>query len=72
MKKSQLLKEGMEQQLRREIEIQSNLRHRNILRMYGYFHDVKRVYIILEFALGGELYKSLMATKRFGEATTAT
>ena len=72
MKKSQLLKEGMEQQLRREIEIQSNLRHRNVLRMYGYFYDEKRVYIILEFALGGELYKTLMAKKRFSEPTTAT
>ena len=72
MKKTQLLKEGMEQQLRREIEIQSNLRHRNVLRMYGYFYDEKRVYIILEFALGGELYKTLMAKKRFSEPTTAT
>merc|ERR1719498_1123993 len=57
IKKSQLLKAGVEHQLRREIEIQSHLRHRNILRMYGYFWDEKRIYIILEFAPGGELYK---------------
>ena len=29
----------MEHQLRREIEIQSHLRHPNILRLYGYFYD---------------------------------
>ena len=29
----------MERQLRREIEIQSHLRHPNILRLYGYFYD---------------------------------
>jgi hypothetical protein len=37
--KSQLSKAGVEHQLRREIEIQSHLRHKNILRLYGYFYD---------------------------------
>ena len=44
---------------RREIEIQSHLRHPNILRLFGYFYDECRVYLILEFAPKGELYKSL-------------
>ena len=44
---------------RREIEIQSHLRHPNILRLFGYFYDDSRVYLILEFAPKGELYKSL-------------
>ena len=39
--KGQLTKAGVEHQLRREIEIQSHLRHRNILRLYGYFYDEK-------------------------------
>ena len=57
--KSQLQKAGVEHQLRREIEIQSHLRHTNILRLYGYFYDSTRVYLILEFAAKGELYKEL-------------
>lgn len=57
--KSQLAKAGVEHQLRREIEIQSHLRHTNILRLYGYFYDQSRVYLILEFAARGELYKEL-------------
>lgn len=65
--KSQLLKAGVEHQLRREIEIQSHLRHRNILRMYGYFWDEKRVYLILEYAPKGELYKELTRKERFSE-----
>jgi len=32
----------VEHQLRREIEIQSHLRHPNILRLYGYFYDAVR------------------------------
>lgn len=44
-------------------------RHRNILRMYGYFHDDSRVYMILEFAPNGELFKELQVqpNKRFTE-----
>lgn len=33
----------MEHQLRREIEIQSHLRHPNILRLFGYFYDEVRI-----------------------------
>lgn len=70
--KTQLNKANVEHQLRREIEIQSHLRHPHILRLYGYFHDETRVYLILEFAAKGELYKKLQAEGHFDEATTAT
>mmetsp|Transcript_10475 Transcript_10475/g.30647 ORF Transcript_10475/g.30647 Transcript_10475/m.30647 type:complete len:333 (-) Transcript_10475:354-1352(-) len=69
--KSQLLKAGVEHQLRREIEIQSHLRHQNILRMYGYFYDSKRIYLILEYSPGGELYKRLTQRGHFSERTSA-
>jgi len=29
--------------------------------MYGFFWDSKKIYLILEFALGGELYKDLQS-----------
>ena len=57
----------VEKQVRREIEIQSNLRHPNILQMYGHFHDSKRVFLIIEFAAKGELYKHLRREHRFPE-----
>ncbi|CAB9530609.1 MAP kinase-activated protein kinase 2 (Fragment) [Seminavis robusta] len=71
LQKSQLLKAGVEHQLRREIEIQSHLRHRHILRMYGYFYDSKRIYLILEYSPGGELYKRLQAKGRFSDKVAA-
>ncbi|XP_057478820.1 serine/threonine-protein kinase Aurora-1-like [Actinidia eriantha] len=40
---SQLKLSQVEHQLRREVEIQSHLRHPNILRLYGYFYDQPRV-----------------------------
>ncbi|XP_053320426.1 aurora kinase B [Spea bombifrons] len=70
--KSQLEKESVEHQLRREIEIQSHLRHPNILRLYNYFHDRKRIYLMLEFAPRGELYKELQKYGQFDEQRSAT
>jgi aurora kinase, other len=65
--KSELQQGKVEKQVRREIEIQSNLRHPNILRLYGHFHDSKRIFLILEFAGKGELYKLLRKENRFPE-----
>jgi serine/threonine protein kinase len=62
----------VEHQLRREIENQSHLRHPNILRLYAYFYDDTRVYLILEYAPRGELYKELQAATKFPEPRTAT
>ncbi|KAM3621493.1 uncharacterized protein V6R79_011909 [Siganus canaliculatus] len=70
--KKQLEKAGVEHQLRREVEIQSHLRHPNILRLYGYFHDPSRVYLILEFAPKGELYGELQRCGSFSEQRSAT
>lgn len=69
--KSQLQKAQVEHQLRREIEIQSHLRHPNILRLYGYFYDSTRVYLILEYAPRGELYKELTRCEKFDEKRAA-
>ncbi|KAG5658944.1 hypothetical protein KAF25_007497 [Fusarium avenaceum] len=65
--KNELQAGRVEKQVRREIEIQSNLRHPNILQLYGHFHDSKRVFLILEFAGKGELYKHLRKESRFPE-----
>ena len=69
--KSELQQRKAEKQVRREIEIQSNLRHPNILRLYGHFHDSKRVFLILEFAGKGELYKLLRKENKFPEPKAA-
>ncbi|POS76581.1 hypothetical protein DHEL01_v205022 [Diaporthe helianthi] len=53
--KSELQQARVEKQVRREVEIQANLAHPNILRLYGHFHDSKRVFLILEYAGQGEL-----------------
>ncbi|KAF2673695.1 kinase-like protein [Microthyrium microscopicum] len=62
---------GVEKQVRREIEIQSNLAHPNVLRLFGHFHDTKRIFLVIEFAAHGELYKALRKVHRFPEYRAA-
>uniref|UniRef100_A0A1A9ZJQ7 Aurora kinase n=1 Tax=Glossina pallidipes TaxID=7398 RepID=A0A1A9ZJQ7_GLOPL len=71
--KQQINECKVEHQVRREIEIQSHLRHPNILRLYGYFHDEVRIYLILEYAPNGTLFKALQEQplKRFEECQSA-
>lgn len=73
MFKEQIHSNSVEHQVRREIEIQSHLRHPNILRLYGYFHDESRIYLILEYAPKGTLFKYMQEqpNNRLDEKTTA-
>ncbi|KAL4778706.1 kinase-like domain-containing protein [Aspergillus varians] len=63
LNKNEIQNGRIEKQVSREIEIQRNLRHPNILRLYGHFHDSKRIVLILEYAGKGELYKRLQKQK---------
>ncbi|KAL9267447.1 Serine/threonine-protein kinase Aurora-3-like protein [Drosera capensis] len=70
--KEQIEKYNLHHQLRREMEIQSSLRHPNILRLYGWFHDEERIFLILEYAFRGELYKVLRKCGCLSEKHAAT
>ena len=72
IQKSELERCGIEKQIRSEIEIQSHLKHKNVLRMYGYFWDKKRVYMILEYCPCGNMYEYLDKCKRFSERRAAS
>ncbi|KAG7196098.1 spindle assembly checkpoint kinase [Scheffersomyces spartinae] len=59
MSKEQLTSQGLELNLRREIEISRNLVHPKLCRLLSFFHDDDNVYLVIEYAVGGELYYSL-------------
>lgn len=69
--KSELIEGKVEKQVRREVEIQSNLRHPNVLRLFYWFHDKKRIFLVLEYAGHGELYRHLQKEGRFSEQKSA-
>ena len=39
--------------------------------MFGYFDDKNYVYVVLEFAENGSLFKKIVHERRFSEALTA-
>jgi aurora kinase len=57
--KAQASTEEEETLIRREVEIHSNLAHKNILKLLSWFHDEKSIYLVLEFAPGGSLYSKM-------------
>ncbi|KAF2969207.1 hypothetical protein GQX73_g4325 [Xylaria multiplex] len=71
LKKEEIRREKAELHVRREIEVHSNLRHPGILGFYGWFHDSHRIFIILEYAAGGELYRILQREGSFSEQRAA-
>ncbi|CAA2971170.1 serine threonine- kinase Aurora-3 [Olea europaea subsp. europaea] len=54
------------------MKIQTSLRHPNVLRLFGWFHDEERIFFILEYAHGGELYKELRKSGHLSERQAAT
>jgi len=71
--KSEMSEKGLKNQLQREIEIHSHLRHPNVIRLFGYFQAAKSIYMMMEYAKGGELYKRMQAqdSHRFQEPEAA-
>ncbi|KAM5347048.1 hypothetical protein ACJ41O_010053 [Fusarium nematophilum] len=67
LNKDEITRGNAEVHVRREVEVHSNLRHPGVLGFYNWFHDSRRIFLILEYAPGGELYKSLRREGRFPE-----
>lgn len=58
----------MESQLIQEIKIQTYLNHPNVLKMYGFFADEKKIYLLLELASNGCLFREIRRKKLFEES----
>lgn len=63
MKKADLIEFKLVKQLKREIMIQGKLNHKSITKLYNWFADEKRIYLIMEYCYNGELYKALQNSK---------
>lgn len=72
MSKKELVDLKLEKNFRREIDIQRSLKHPNISRLYGFFFDETNVYLILEYALHGEIYQLLKSHRRFDDITASS
>ena len=55
-----------------EVEIMMRLDHPSILRLYDYFEDNLKVYLVLELCTGGELFDRIILNKFYSEENART
>lgn len=58
-----LAKDKITHQIKREIQIQFHLKHKNIISLYGAFTTETHIFIILEHAKNGSLFQLLQRYK---------
>lgn len=69
IEKEQLVREQMEEQLKREISVMKLLNHPHIVRLYDVLQTQNHIYLALELVTGGELFDRLLQAKFFNEDT---
>lgn len=72
LEKSAILKHKMVKQIKREISIMKIVRHPNIVRLHEVLVSKTKIYIILEFITGGELYDKIVLHGRLQESESRT
>lgn len=50
---------GLHEQLLNEIQIMESLQHPNIIKLFGYFEDMKNIYLVMELSEEGSLFQRL-------------
>ncbi|GFZ20867.1 protein kinase superfamily protein [Actinidia rufa] len=70
MAKSTILKHKMVDQIKREISIMKIVRHPNIVRLHEVLASQTKIYIVLEFVTGGELFDKIVHQGRLPENTS--
>ncbi|EGR29754.1 hypothetical protein IMG5_149050 [Ichthyophthirius multifiliis] len=69
MDKQQIKNQGMYKQIQTEVKVMYTLDHPNIIKLYNHFEEEKSIFLVLEYAGGGQLWKILREVGRFDENT---
>lgn len=68
--RSHLPKSHFERDIKKEIRIMQHLRHPNIVEIYAVLVTEKKLYLVMEFVRGGELYDEIVSKRRVDETTS--
>jgi len=73
MDKKRLKNSGMIEQIKTEIKIMYSLSHENIVKLFNHFEDDNNIYLIIDYAPGGQLWNKLQKApgKRLPEKEVA-
>jgi len=64
-----VVKQQMEEQMKKEIAIMKMLKHPNIIELHEVLQTKNNIYMVLELVPGGELFDRIVKVKRFDEKT---
>ena len=70
-KKQHYSSESKKSKLLSEISVLKSLDHPNIIKIFEFFEDSKRIYIVMEYCGGGELFTEIIKRKNFNEIHAA-
>ncbi|XP_048492888.1 CBL-interacting protein kinase 32 isoform X7 [Beta vulgaris subsp. vulgaris] len=65
--KEKVLKNKMAEQIRREIATMKRIKHPNVIRLYEVMGSKTKIYIVLEYVTGGELFDKIVHHGRMKE-----
>ncbi|XP_028794625.1 CBL-interacting serine/threonine-protein kinase 3 [Neltuma alba] len=72
LEKEKVLKHKMAEQIRREIATMKLIKHPNVVRLYEVMGSRTKIYIVLEFVTGGELFDKIVNHGRMSEKEART
>eukprot|EP00440_Ansanella_granifera_P031728 gb/GFBE01034437.1/.p1 GENE.gb/GFBE01034437.1/~~gb/GFBE01034437.1/.p1 ORF type:complete len:332 (+),score=62.93 gb/GFBE01034437.1/:1-996(+) len=72
LEKTKVVQRGLQEQLKREVLTQLRVKHENLVRLQYYFEDAARIYCLLEFADGGQLFAYLKSKGMLPDARAAS
>lgn len=71
IEKKKIIQDNILEQFIRELKIQAFLEHPNIISLYGFFHDDKYFYSLMEVGCDGQLYSIIEQNKNLTEMATS-
>lgn len=71
LEKSKIVDDGDRERVSREIQILKILRHPNIVQLYEIIEDSTHLYLVMEYASGGELFDYIVAQQRVRETESS-
>lgn len=67
LEKDRITEQADVERVAREINILKMLRHPNIIQLYEIIETPKQIFLIMEYASGGELFEYIVANNRINE-----
>ena len=68
--KKPIIRNNLENYIKSEIEIMQKIHSKHIIKLYTYFEDIENIYLILDYAEKGQLYR-FMCLKSLKKAKIA-